>query len=85
VICLAGFGTYALPLYASLMGITPASGLFWIVYFLIPNWDHFGFSLEIAVAAGAVSYWFYLVIYSAAYAAFFALLAVLAFRFRDIN
>ncbi len=87
VICLIGFATYALPLYAKLMGITPAAGLFWFIYCLIPNWDHFGFSLEIAMAGGAaaVMYWVYLVIYSAAYSAFFAICAILAFQWKDIT
>lgn len=85
VICLMGFATYALPLYAKLMGVTPAAGLFWGIYCLIPNWDHFGFGLEIAVASGALSYWVYLVIYSAAYSAFYAICAILAFQFRDIT
>lgn len=85
VICLMGLASYALPLYAYLMGVTPAAGLLWVLYFLIPNWDHFGFGLEIGLAAGPVVYWLLLILYSLAYSAFFAALAVLGLQFRDIN
>ncbi|MBN1941946.1 MAG: ABC transporter permease [Phycisphaerae bacterium] len=85
VVCLIGFATYALPLYAYLMGVSLASGMFWLVYFLIPNWDHFGFGLEIGIVSTPLLYSLMLVLYSVAYAAFFAILAVLAFQFRDVN
>lgn len=87
VLCLMGFASYALPLYASLMGLSPASGLFWGIYGLIPNWEHFGFGMDIAMASGTMifmTFWMFLAVYSLAYTAFFTILAILAFQWKDI-
>ncbi|MBN1554026.1 MAG: hypothetical protein JXA11_04720 [Phycisphaerae bacterium] len=85
VICLMGFATYALPLYAYLMGVTPAAGVFWLVYLLVPNWDHFGFGLEIAITGDPIWYPVFLVLYSVAYASFYAIVGIFGFQFRDIT
>jgi ABC-type transport system involved in multi-copper enzyme maturation permease subunit len=85
VICLMGYATYAMPIYIRLMGFTPGSGLFWLIYYLIPNWEHFSYSLDFGVAAVGMSFWVYLGMYSLAYAVFFSILAILAFQWKDIT
>jgi len=82
VICLAGWFTTFLPIYAKLVGQNPTGWVLWGIYLAIPNWEHFGSGLEIACTPG---YWLALTVYSLAYTWFFVVLAILLFQWRDLS
>jgi len=82
VACLAGFATFILSVYAQLVGQTPAGWILWGIYLLIPNWEHFGFGVEIV---GTPTYWIFLVVYTVGYAWLYTTLAVLCFQRRDLK
>jgi ABC-type transport system involved in multi-copper enzyme maturation permease subunit len=82
VLFLAGLCTFTLPYYAILMGSGPMTWLMWLMYWLIPNWQHFEYGMEIS---GTPTYWVLLVLYSIALSAVYLILAVISFQGRDIG
>ncbi len=82
VVCLAGFATFILSVYAQLVGQTPTGWVLWGIYLLIPNWEHFGFGLELA---GTPTYWLLLLAYTLGYAWFYTVFAILIFQWRDLK
>jgi ABC-type transport system involved in multi-copper enzyme maturation permease subunit len=81
VLALAGFAAFVLPIWAELAGWTPPGVVIWLIYLLIPAWQHFGFGMELDGSAGYV---LWLIIYTLAFTCFYLILAVIFFRKRDL-
>ena len=79
---LVGICTFALPFYCRLLGQSPVAWLLWLIYLVLPCWQHFDFGLEID---GSPAYWTMLVVYAVALSWMYLTMALIFFDNRDLS